>query len=78
MTVVFQKKERRIMKKKMLEEASKRIRILQEMGLWDEVERVWQEGTPCYSKPMELMGEMTGINFTFNESSEMKALKEKV
>ena len=66
------------MQKKMLAEAEKRIEILQKMGLWEEVRNVWEKNTTCFSKPMNLFGELTGVTFTFNEDEELKAIKEKL
>ena len=66
------------MQKKMAEEGKKRIAMLQDMGLWDEVMEFWEKGTACFSNPMEMMGELTGVTFTFNEDEKLKAIKEKV
>ena len=48
------------------------------MGLWEEVRNVWEKNTTCFSKPMNLFGELTGVTFTFNEDEELKAIKEKL
>ena len=73
-----QRQARITMQKKMLAEAEKRIEILQKMGLWEEVRNVWEKNTACFSKPMNLFGELTGVTFTFNEDEELKAIKEKL
>ena len=66
------------MDKKMMEEAAKRLQILQKMELWDEVLEYWEKGTACFSKPMVLMDEVVGVTFTFNEDEELKKIKEKL
>ena len=66
------------MNKKMIAEGEKRIEILQKMGLWEEVKVYWDKGTACFSKPMEMFGELTGVTFTFNEDEELKAAKERL
>ena len=66
------------MQKKMVLEGKKRLEILQDMGLWDEVMEFWEKGTACFSKPMEMLGQITGVTFTFNEDEEFKAVKEKL
>lgn len=66
------------MQKKMAEEGKRRIKILQDMGLWDEVMEYWEKGTACFSKPMEMLDEVTGVTFTFNEDEGLKAIKEKL
>ena len=66
------------MEKKIKEEGRQRIQMLQDMGLWEEVMEFWEKGTACFSKPMELMGEMTGVNFTFNEDQQLKSIKEQL
>lgn len=70
------KTEAVIMQKKMVAEGKRRIEILQDMGLWDEVLELWEKGTACFSKPMEMFGQVTGVTFTFNEDEELKAIKE--
>ena len=66
------------MQNKMVDEGKKRIKILMDMGLWDEVMEFWEKGTACFSKPMEMLGQVTGVTFTFNEDEELKAIKEKL
>ena len=66
------------MQKKMVDEGKKRIKILMDMGLWDEVMEFWEKGTACFSKPMEMLGQVTGVTFTFNEDEELKTIKEKL
>ena len=66
------------MQKKIRKEGSTRLTLLQEMGLWDEVNRLWDEGTACFTKPMEMFGEITGVTFTFNEEPSLKELKERI
>ena len=64
------------MKKKMLLEAQKRLGILLEMGLWDEVTKIFEKkNVACLSKEMVLFG-VSGINFTFDEMPEFKEVKE--
>ena len=48
------------------------------MGLWEEVMEFWEKGTACFSKPMEMLGQVTGVTFTFNEDEELKTIKEKL
>ncbi len=65
------------MQKKMVEEGKKRLNILLEMGLWDEVTKAFEKnGTTCLSEAKILFG-VCGINFTFDEMLEFKAIKEK-
>ena len=65
------------MQKKMVEEGKKRLNILLEMGLWDEVTKAFEKnGTTCLSEAKSLFG-VCGINFTFDEMLEFKAIKEK-
>lgn len=65
------------MKEKMRAEGQKRLEKLLEMGLWDEVLRYWEQGTACFSQPMNMYGDqLTGINFTFNEKQKLKEVKE--
>lgn len=66
------------MQKKMVDEGKKRIKILMDIGLWDEVMEFWEKGTACFSKPMEMLGQVTGVTFTFNEDEELKVIKEKL
>ena len=66
------------MYKNMVIEGRKRLGILQGMGLWDEVMEFWEKGTACFSKPMEMLGQITGVIFTFNEDEALKAVKEKL
>lgn len=66
------------MQKNMVIEGKKRLKILQDMGLWDEVMEFWEKGTACFSKPMEMLGQITGVIFTFNEDEALKSVKEKL
>ena len=66
------------MQEKIFEEGKKRIQILQDMGLWEDVMEFWEKGTTCFSKPMELMGQITGVTFTFNKDEELKSIKKKI
>ena len=66
------------MQKKMALEGKKRLQILQDMGLWDEVVEFWEKGTACFSKPMNMFGEFTGVIFTFNEDEKLKVVKEQL
>lgn len=66
------------MKEKMVAEGQKRLEMLLEMGLWDEVLRYWEKGTPCFSQPTDMFGAVTGINFTFNENIKLKEVKERL
>lgn len=64
------------MQKKMVEECKKRLGILLDMGLWDEVTKAFEKnGTTCLSEIKVLFG-VCGINFTFDEMPEFKAVKE--
>lgn len=64
------------MQKKMVEECKKRLGILLDMGLWDEVTKAFEKnGTTCLSETKVLFG-VCGINFTFDEMPEFKAVKE--
>ena len=62
----------------MVLEGKKRLQILQDMGLWDEVMEFWKKGTACFSKPMNMFGEVTGVIFTFNEDEKLKVVKEQL
>lgn len=65
------------MEENMLVEATKRLEILQDMGLWDEVARVWKEKeTACVSEA-RIVFDVCGVNFTFDEMPELKHIKEK-
>lgn len=65
-----------VQKDKMIEEATKRLETLQNMGLWDEVVRIWKEnGEACVSTSVAGMGE-AGINFAFSEKPELKEIKD--
>lgn len=68
------------MKKKMKAEADKRIRILEEMNVWDEVSDFWKEGTVCFTKtaviPLFSKTEEVGVTFTFEEDIRLKKIKE--
>ncbi len=64
------------MTKKERKEAENRIDILTEMGLWEEVKRLFNEGKICLSEEGIISG--TGIIFTFDEKPEMREIKEKV
>ena len=66
------------MYKNMVIEGRKRLGILQGMGLWDEVMEFWEKGTACFSKPMEMLGQIAGVIFTYNEDEALKAVKEKL
>ena len=66
------------MQKKMVDEGKKRIKILMDIGLWDEVMEFWEKGTACFSKPKEMLGQVTGVTFTLNEDEELKTIKEKL
>ena len=59
------------MQKKMVEEGKKRLNILLEMGLWDEVTKAFEKnGTTCLSEAKVLFG-VCGINFTFDEMPDL-------
>lgn len=65
------------MQNKMIDEGRKRLDILLEMGLWDEVAKVYDRDEKiCLSETMNMFG-ICGVNFVFDEKPELKAIKEK-
>lgn len=65
------------MQKKMIDESKKRLEILQKMGLWDEVTKMWKKKSVACVSETKMIFELCGVNFTFNEMPELKAIKEK-
>lgn len=63
-------------KKKMQKEATKRLKILEKQGLYDEVIEQWGYGRACFAKAVDVFGIITGVNFTFEEMPELNSLKE--
>ena len=55
-------------------EAIKRLDYLVKNGLWDEARNYFEKGLPCYSKPVNVLGALTGVMYTFNESPELKKI----
>lgn len=61
----------------MIEEGRKRLDILLEMGLWDEVAQKFDEkGTICVSEGRRLVG-ICGVNYAIDWIPEYNAVKEK-
>lgn len=58
----------------MREEAIKRLDCLIEGGLWDEAKNYFERGLPCYSKPVDVLGTLTGVMYTFAETPGLKKI----
>ena len=65
------------MHKKMVDEALKRLKLLQGMGLWDEVTKAWKKNNKACLSEAKMIFELCGVNFTFDERPEFKSIKEK-
>ena len=69
------------MKKKMKAEADKRIQILEEMNVWDEVSESWKTGTVCFTKtaviPLFSKIEEIGVTFAFEENIRLEKIRQK-
>lgn len=61
----------------MVAEGQKRLEILQKMGLWDEVTKVWKKKAVACVSETQMVFELCGVNFTFDELPELKVIKEK-
>lgn len=57
-------------------EAIKRLKWLVSQGVWDEVLNKFKEGKACVAIPMNVVGELTGVSFTFDEKPDLKAIKD--
>lgn len=64
------------MKDKMMEEATKRMKILEKQGLYSAAMQQWKYGRPCFSQMTNVLGTMTGVLYTFEEMPELNNLKE--
>lgn len=60
----------------MREEAIKRLDYLVEHGLWDEARNYFEKGLPCYSMPVNVLGTLTGVMYTFEETPALKKIVE--
>lgn len=60
---------------KMMDEATNRIKILHQQGLYNEVVKQWKCGKACFSEMKIISGNMIGVNYTFDEAPQLDALK---
>ena len=65
------------MNNNMVAECQKRLEILEEMGLWDEVTKVYKKKSVACVSEARMILELCGVNFTFNEKPELNAIKER-
>lgn len=49
----------------MIAEGQKRLEILEEMGLWDEVTKAWKNKSVACVSEARMILELCGVNFTF-------------
>lgn len=59
-------------KEKMKAEALKRLEILVANGLLEDAKESFEQGKPCFSKPVNVLGEPTGVTFSFSEKPELQ------
>lgn len=57
-------------------EAIKRLEWLVSQGVWDEALNKFKEGHPCVAIPMDVVGDLTGVTFTFDEKPDLKLIKD--